>query len=161
MRTIRIIVLAVLTIAMIGCSSTPDSGDSAAGQYVKADGTIVVEVEGFKLTDAEVKELASAAGGKTVVLKGDNSKVEGTVNLKKGEYVVILYAMGPSQDEDACYMTIGAGAEERVYPEDVEAVLPTMEVYHTQKEDGPCSILITFAEENVHLDRVEFKLTPP
>ncbi len=153
MRITRMIVFTVLVITMTGCSSTPQE----SGDYISKDGDIVLEVEKFELTNAKVQELAEASGGKTVVLKDDSSKAERTINLKAGNYNFTLYVQGASSEEDASYISVGGDSEERVYPDDVESILETQDVYYTQKEDGPCSIVITFAEENVQLDRVEIE----
>jgi len=69
--------------------------------------------------------------------------------------------MGQSPDEDAFYVTIGDNQQQRMWPEEPGEILPTGQlVYFTQKADGPCDILLSFAESNVKLDCVEFKEVP-
>lgn len=120
-----------------------------------------VEVEEFNLTDAKVQEDKDAGGGKVVVLQDMTGKAAATIKLSKGSYEITVYALGPSSDEDAFYVTIGESAQERRWPQKPGELLPTLDVVNfTQKADGPCNILLTFAESNVQLDRVQFKHVP-
>jgi hypothetical protein len=120
-----------------------------------------LEVEDFKLTNAEVQKLEGAGGGKVVVFKDDYSRAEKTIQLGKGKYEVTVYALGPSFDEDAFYLTVGNLAEERRWPENPGELLPTQDTISlTQEADGPCNITLRFGEKNVQLDRVQFKPVP-
>ena len=154
-----------IVLMLAGCATVNPCGECATGAACAkcakeaAGGTtlIVVEVEEFTLTGADVQKLAGAGGGKVAVLLGESSKAEKTIKLSTGTYIVTVYAQGTSSEEDAFYLTVGNEMEERLYPDDVGEILPVPEVTHVQKADGPCKIAITFAEENVLLDRVEFE----
>jgi len=150
--------MAVLAIALLfsGCASMSKPRIQKAGKDV-----FFLEVEEFKLTNAKVQQLKGASGGKVVVLQDENGKAEATIPLKKGNYEITVYALGPSSDEDAFYLTVGDNAQERRWPKNPGEILPTLDVVNfTQKADGPCNILIRFAEPNVQLDRVQFKNVP-
>ncbi|MBN2182786.1 MAG: hypothetical protein JW715_12820 [Sedimentisphaerales bacterium] len=121
------------------------------------DNTFFIEVEEFDLTNAKVLDTEDASGGKSVVIQDASGKAETTIQLSKGTYEISVYALGPSYDEDAFFMTIG-GMEQRMWLESPEEILPTLEYFaYTQEADGPCSIKLTYAEPNVELDRVLFK----
>ena len=150
--------MAVLAIALLfsGCASKEKPRIQKVGKDV-----FFVEVEEFDLTNAEVQELEGASSGKVVVLQDYDSKAETTIQLSKGKYKVIVYLLGPSEDEDAFYLKAGSSAEERLYPEEQGGIQPTVNsVDLTQEADGSCNILLTFGEPNVQLDRVEFKRVP-
>jgi len=150
--------MTILAIALMfsGCASMNKPRVQKVGKDV-----FFVEVEEFKLTNAKALELEGASGGKVVVLQDESSKAEATIPLKKGNYEITAYALGPSYDEDAFYVTVGDSAEERRWTENIGEILPTLDVLKfTQKADGPCNILLRFAEPNVQLDRVEFKHAP-
>jgi hypothetical protein len=147
--------MAVLAIALLfsGCAGMGKPRIHKSGKDV-----FFVEAEDFDLTNAKVQELEGASGGKVVVLQDENGKAEATIPLKKGSYEIIVYALGPSGDEDAFYVTVGDNAQKRRWPERPGEILPALDVVNfTQKDDGPCKILISFAEQNVQLDRVQFK----
>ena len=147
--------MAVLVIALLfsGCAGMQKPIVHKAGKDV-----FFVEVEEFDLTNAKVQELDGASGGKVVVLQDENGKAEATIPLRKGSYEITVYALGPSHEEDAFYMTVGDNAQKRRWPEKPGEILPTLDVVNfTQRADGPCDILIRFAEPNVQLDRVQFK----
>ena len=120
-------------------------------------GVTVLEMEEATLTKAAVKDLAGASGGKAVLLTDESSEVTVTANLKKGAYEVTFYGVAPSYDEDAFYVRIGDGEEMRLVISDIAKLLPSKPVKFSVDKDGPCKILISFAEENVQLDRVEIK----
>lgn len=148
--------LVVLTIALVfsGCSSMTLPKIQKVGKD-----TFFVEVEAFTLKNAEVQDLEEASGGKIVVLQDEYATAEATIQLKKGDYEITVYALGPSFDEDGFYLTVGDGAEERLWPENPGELLPTLDVVNfTQQATGPCDILLSFGEPNVQLDRVQFKL---
>ena len=150
--------MAVLAIALLfsGCASKEKPRIQKVGKDA-----FFVEVEEFDLTNAEVQELEGASGGKVVVLQDESGKAEATIQLSKGNYEITVYALGPSSDEDAFYLTVGDNAEERRWPENPGEILPTLDVVNfTQEADGPCDILLRFAEPNVQLDRVQFKHVP-
>ncbi len=146
----------VITLVFSGCASMSKPRVQKVGKDV-----FFVEVEEFKLTNAQVQELEGASGGKVVVLQDESSKAEATIQLKKGNYEITVYALGPSYDEDAFYVTVGNNAQERMWLKNTREILPTLDVLKfTQETDGPCNILILLAEPNVQLDRVEFKHVP-
>ncbi len=157
--------MAVLTIALmfIGCGEQGKPVSPAKPKETKILGkdAFSLEVEGFKLTSAEVQKLEGASGGKVVMLKDEYGRAEKTIQLGKGNYEVTVYALGASFDEDAFYLTVGNLAEERMWPENPGEILPTNDVIHlTQEADGPCNIVLRFGEQNVQLDRVQFKPVP-
>ena len=150
--------MAVLAIALVfaGCAGMEEPRIHKVGEDV-----FFVEVEEFDLTNAQVQELESASGGKVVVLQDESGKAEATIQLSKGNYEITVYALGPTYDEDAFYVTVGENAEERRWPENPGEILPTLDVVtFAQEADGPCDILLSFAEPNVQLDRVQFKHVP-
>ncbi len=120
--------------------------------------TFFVEAEEFDLTGAKVLELEGASGEKSVVLQDEKAKAEVTIRLSKGGYEIIVYGLGPSYDEDAFFMKVGGNAEQRMWMESPGDIVSTLEyVAYTHQADGPCDIIITYAEPNVELDRVQFK----
>jgi len=150
--------MAVLAIALLfsGCAVMEKPRIQKVGKDV-----FFVEVEEFDLTNAQVQELEGASGGKVVVLQDENGKAEATIKLSKGNYEITAYALGPSSDEDAFYLTVGDNAQERRWPENPGEILPTLDVVtFAQEADGPCDILLRFAEPNVQLDRVQFRHVP-
>ena len=150
--------LVVLAIALVfsGCSTMTKPRIQKVGK-----GTFFVEVEEFTLNNAEIEDLEEASGGKVVVLQDENATAEATIQLKRGNYEITVYALGPSFDEDGFYLTVGDAAEERLWPENPGELLPTLDVVnYTQEATGPCDILLSFGEPNVQLDRVQFKSVP-
>lgn len=150
--------MAVLVIALLfsGCAGM----EKPRIQKVAKD-MFFVEVEEFDLTNAQVQELEGASGGKVVALQDEDSKAEATIPLSKGNYEITVYALGPSHEEDAFYVTIGDNTQKRRWPENPGEILPTRDVVNfTQQAKGPCDILIHFAEPNVQLDRVQFRHVP-
>ena len=147
----------VLAVALIGSGC---DGLMKPRIHRVAEDVFFVEVEEFTLTNAKVQELDNASGGKVVVLQDDTSRAEVTIELSKGNYQVTVYALGASGEEDAFYLTTGEQWEERLYPASTGEILPAQDVSLTQQADGPCKIVIRFAEPNVQLDRVEFKRVP-
>lgn len=120
-----------------------------------------VEVEEFDLTNADVQQLEGASGGKVVVLQDEHSQAKATIELSEGNYEITVYALGPSSLEDAFYVTVGDSVEQRRWPEYPGDIVPSLDVVHfAQEADGPCDILLRFAEPNVQLDRVQFKHVP-
>jgi len=148
---------AVLVVALMGFGC---GGPAKPKIHGVAEEVFSVEVEAFTLTNAKVQELDNASGGKVVVLQDDTSRAEVTIQLSKGNYQVTVYSQRASSDEDAFYMTVGEQWEERLYPDSTGEILPSQDVSLTQQADGPCKIVIRFAEANVQLDRVEFKRIP-
>ncbi len=150
--------MAVLAIALMFSSC---AGMEKPEMHKVGENAFFVEVEEFDLTSAEVQELEGASGGKVVVLQDESGKAEATIKLSKGNYEVTVYALGPSFDEDAFFVTVGNSEQQRRFPESPGEILPTGEVVaFTQEADGPCSIVLQFAESNVQLDRIEFKHIP-
>ncbi len=122
------------------------------------EGSVVIEAEKFALTNAQIQKLDGAGEGKVIVLLDETSKAEATVQMKKGNYVVTVYVLGPSEDEDAFYIAVGKQAPARSYPTEPGVLQPIRnDVYYTHPETGPCKIELTFGEPNVQLDRVEIK----
>ena len=155
-----------------GCGSTgPEQSATPAPApaptsvtTVKAPaGEIVLEAETCTLKDCAAKELRGAGGGKAVLMDKDSSQAQGTVDLKKGKYKVVVYMQGASADEDAVYITLGQGSRTRAFAEEHDAIVPAT-LYESEDQffmalidkDGPCSVLLTTAEKNVYVDRVVF-----
>ena len=150
---IKLMVVSAVFLLLAGCAGMQKS----IIHTVDKD-TFFVEVEDFDLTGAKVLDLEGASGGKSVVLQDDTSKAETTIPLSKGGYEIIVYGLAPSYDEDAFFMKVGGNPEQRMWMESPGEIVPTLEyVAYTQEADGPCDIVITYAEPNVELDRVEFK----
>jgi len=125
-------------------------------------GPVVLEAEKCTLKDCAAKDL-SGASGKAVLFDKDTSEAQGTVELKKGKYKVVVYVQGASADEDAVFITIGDGKKMRVYANPRGSVVPATlmgsedEFFTaTIDKDGPCKVLLTMAEKNVYVDRVVF-----
>jgi hypothetical protein len=149
----KLMVVSVISLLLAGC----DGMEKSIIHTVDKD-TFFVEVEDFDLTGAKVLDLEGASGGKSVVLQDDTSKAEATIRLSKGGYEIIVYGLAPSYDEDAFFMKVGGNAEQRMWMESPGDIVSTLEyVAYTQEADGPCDIVITYAEPNVELDRVQFK----
>ncbi len=147
--------MAVLAISLLfsGCAGMEKPRIHKVGEDA-----FFVEVEEFNLTNAQLQELEGASGGKVVVLQDESGKAEVTIQLSKGNYEITVYALGPSYDEDAFFLTVGNNAEQRMWMESPGDILPTLEVFNfTQEADGPCDILLRFAEPNVQLDRLQFE----
>jgi hypothetical protein len=149
----KLIVVSVISLLLAGCAGM----EKPVMHNVDKD-TFFVEVEDFNLTGAKVLDLEGASGGKSVVLQDDTGKAEATIRLSKGGYEIIVYGLAPSYEEDAFFMKVGGNAEQRMWMESPGEIVPTLEyVAYTQEADGPCDIVITYAEPNVELDRVQFK----
>lgn len=149
----KLMVVSVIALLFAGCA-----GMEKSIIHTVDKNTFYVEVEDFNLTSAKVLDLEGAGGGKVVVLQDDNSKAETTIPLSKGSYEITVYGLAPSYDEDAFFMKVGDNAEQRMWLESPGDIVPTLEyVAYAQQADGSCNILITYAEPNVELDRVQFK----
>jgi len=145
-------VVLVIALTAFGCSQTDEPQIQLIGKK-----SFSLEVEDFKLTNAKVQDLEEASGGKVVVLQDEYGKAEKTIQLSKGNYQITVFALGTSFDEDAFYLSVGDTYEGRLYPESPGEILPTLDfIHYTQKADGPCKILFTYAEPNVLLDHIEF-----
>ena len=128
-----------------------------------AAGGVVLEAEKCTLKDCQAKDLSGASGGKAVLMDKDTSEAQGTVELKKGTYRVVVYVRGASADEDAVYVTVGDGPKTRFYAGDHGSVVPAT-LYESEDQfftatvdkDGPCKVLFTTAEKNVYVDRIVF-----
>lgn len=116
----------------------------------------VLEVEEFKLDEAEVKDLAGAGGGKAVLFAEETAGAETVVPLKKGTYQVTLYAQGSDEDHDAVYLSV-AGIENRVYTPEWGKVVACEPVVVVVPKDGPCKVVLLAAETGVYLDKVVLK----
>jgi hypothetical protein len=122
---------------------------------VRAD-KIVLEVEAFQLTLAQIKTVEGASGGKAVLFDHASGRAKTTVNLQKGEYEITAFAVAPDTDHDAFYLT-GPGLDERIYPEDVEKLSATKPVTMTVQKDGPVALELAPAETDIVVDRLEIK----
>ena len=180
MRAATWIVTACLLCGMVGCAdeSAPVPGKPAAAPAVKpaatpatkaaavpatkavaptpapvpaAAGPVVLEAEKCTLKDCQAKDLSGAVG-KAVLFDKDSSEAQGTVELKKGKYKVVVYVQGGSADEDAVFITIGDGRKTRVFARDHGSVVPATlmgsddEFFTaTIDKDGPCKVVLTMA----------------
>jgi hypothetical protein len=149
----KLMVVSAIALLVAGCA-----GMEKSIIHTVDNDTFFVEAEDFELTGAKVLDLEGASGEKSVVLQDNMSMAEATIQLDKGGYEIIVYGMAPSYDEDAFFMKVGDNAEQRMWMESPGDIVSTLEyVAYTQEADGPCDIVITYAEPNVELDRVEFK----
>jgi hypothetical protein len=122
------------------------------------EATFFVEAEEFDLTNAKVQKLEGASGGKVIVLEDESGKAEATIKLSKGNYLITVYGLGPSYDEDAFYLKVGNNTTQRMWMESPGDIVPTLETAtFSQEANGPCDIMLRFAESNVQLDRVQFE----
>jgi len=142
-------------------SATPAPATKAAAPAPA--GEIALRSDKLTLKDCDLKALVGATGGKAVLMDKDSSQAQGTVELKKGKYKVVVYAQGGSADEDAVFITIGDGRKTRVYAKDHGSVVPANLVGSedqfftvTIDKDGPVTVLLTMAEKNVYVDRIVF-----
>ena len=142
--------LTVLAVALVlaGCAGLPPDA---------VDDSVTVQVEELTLTGAKVIKVPEAGGGKVVVLEGSSSKAEGNVTLKKGAYYVTVFALAVSDDEDAFYIQLAGGYNDRLYSDEKGAIVPVDVGRHTQAADGACKIVFGFGEENVQLDQILFE----
>jgi len=123
----------------------------------------VMEAEHMVLKDCSVKELASASGGKAVLMDKDTSEARCTIYLAEGTYGVSVYMQGESTDEDAVFVTMAGGDKYRVFADPWgEVVAGTVlelegtSIPVTMKASGPCEVVLTTAEKNVYVDRIVF-----
>jgi len=115
-----------------------------------------LEVEAFKLDEAEVKDLAGASGGKAVLFGSETSGAETAVPLKKGTYQVTLYMQGGDSDHDAVYLSV-AGVEYRLFPDEAGKVMAVESFTVQVTKDGPVKVILLAAETDVYLDKVVLK----
>ena len=160
----RLVAVCGLLVLAAGCAGMCGGGKAVATTEspktmatVAPAGTIVVELEKFTLAKWEVKNLEGASGGKAVLLVDEAGQAETTVELKAGTYDLVVYGLAPSYEGDAFYVRVGPQAEERRVIKDIKQLLPCEPLRFTMAKDGPCKVLITFAEENLLLDRVEIR----
>jgi hypothetical protein len=152
MKTMWIVIPAI-ALLLSGCAGMGKPRIHNAGEA-----TFFVEVEEFDLTNAQVHKLEGASGSKVVVLQDESGKAEATIKLSKGNYVITVYGLGLSPEEDAFFLKVGNKAAERMWMESPGDLVPTLETAtFSQEADGPCNISLSFAESNVQLDRVQFK----
>ena len=149
----KLMVVSMVSLLLAGCAGM----EKSIIHTVDKD-TFFVEIEDFDLTGAKVLDLEGASSEKSVVLQDEKARAEATIQLNKGSYEIIVYGMAPSYDEDALFMKVGSNAEQRMWMESPDDIVPTLEyIAYTQEANGPCAIVITYAEPNVELDRVQFK----
>jgi len=131
-----------------------DRRRSAAAKNVPAD--IILEIESFELTDAEVKSKSGASGGKVVLFGSPKSRARGSVTLEKGNYILSLYVEARGPDADATYLKItGDDRVYRLWPENWGKISPSYEqVRMTVKSRGKRAITLWAAETGVVLDRI-------
>jgi len=121
-----------------------------------AAGEITLEVEKFKLDEAEVKDLAGASGGKAVLFDSEMSAAETSVSLTGGTYEITLHMQGGDDEHDAVYISV-AGIEIRTYPEERDKVMAVEPFTVQVTRDGPVKVVIMAAETGVYLDKVVLK----
>lgn len=160
MRTALLVLLSAVVAA--GCATVEEKVKTAAEEAAKvlplkpAPGATVLEVESFALTKATVKPLKGASGGKTVVLAQDG-RAEASVTLPAGAYELAVVALAPSLAEDAFYVSVANQPETRLFPGETEKLAASRPVQFSLSAAGPCKVVLSFAEENVQLDRVEIR----
>ena len=127
----------------------------------------VLEAERMKLKDCSAKGLPGASAGKAVLMEKDTSEATGVIDLAKGDYDVVVYMQGAATDEDAVYVTVAGGEKRRIYGEPHGEIVAAVDMATedrsfpvTIKMDGPCEVLLTTAETNVYVDRIEFTRKP-
>ena len=149
----KLMVVSVISLLFAGCA-----GMEKPIMHTVDKDTFFIEVEDLALVGAKVLDLEGASGEKSVVLQDDTSLATVTFLLSKGSYEITVYGLAPSYDEDAFFMKVGDNPEQRMWMESPGEIVSTLEyVAYTQEADGPCKIMITYAEPNVELDRVQFK----
>jgi hypothetical protein len=115
----------------------------------------VIEVESMKLTDAEVRPLPGAGGGRVVVFEKETGMAEGSVKLTQGRYELILYVLAPDGDHDATSVEVEKGIDRRIWSSHHGKLAPCDDpVPFTVKQDGEVPIKLWVAETGVLLDRV-------
>lgn len=160
MRMAMLVLLVTSVVA--GCATVDNKVKTATEEAAKVlplkptPGAVVLEVENFTLTKATIKPLNGASGGKTVVLEQDG-RAEASVVLREGSYELIVVAFAPSLAEDAFYVSVGDRPETRLFPGETEKLAPSRPLQFSLPADGPCKVVLTFAEKNVQLDRVEIR----
>ena len=124
-------ILAVVLAAFLLCVSNETQADPAVSITVGTAATAPATAPGraatqavagevtlasadMKLTDAEMKDLAGATGGKAILLNMESSKAAATVTLKKGKYKIIVYEMAPDASQDAIMVRMGVASEVHV-----------------------------------------------
>ena len=121
-----------------------------------AAGETCLEVETFKLTNAEVKPLPGAGGDSAVFFGKEGGTAETTTKLEAGTYELTAYSLAPDAESDAFYLSVG-NKEERIYPKEFSRLSPTRTIEVEIKEAGPCKLKVEAAEEGFYLDRLVLK----
>ncbi len=158
-KTLTCLLVAAAALLAIGCAPTAENSAKPAKPTKTTKpivGQIVLEVENFTLKDAKVRALSGAGGGKAVLFHLETASAKTTVNLKKGNYEITVYALAPDAGQDAFYLT-AAGADERIYPQEEAKLSPTRAVKITVSKDGPVKIEISAAEKGMSIDRLVIK----
>ena len=122
---------------------------------------LTLEVEDFTLTEATVRNLPEAGGGKAVALLGENSSASRTIQIAAGSYELYVFIRGTDSEQDAIFVTI-AGTEYRFYNDDHGVLGPATSndgdpVVVSIPADGKYSVTLTFAEPGVLIDRLVLK----
>ena len=174
----------VLAIALGGCTSQPpDKGNAKIERELtqQADEaektktvttrveqttnweTTMLEAEALTLTDAAVKELADASGGRAVFFGKQTSTAKGRIHLKRGGYQILVYMQSPDGKHDAFYLTV---KDRRIrffqaMDEDGNWVRNTIRPTESNglviDRDGPVPITLETAETGFYIDRIEFE----
>jgi hypothetical protein len=167
MRTWSVCLTIGLVAALIvGCRSTPAPAPAAPDTTAvtpapttpaaPTPAVVTLECRTFTLTDAALKDLAGACGGKAVLFDKETAKAATSVNLLKGTYEVTVYLQAPDSDSDAIYVSVNKN-EERLYPDEYGSIQPTRTYTVEVQADGPCAVEIVPAETGMLLDRVVLK----
>ncbi|MGQ9662473.1 MAG: hypothetical protein ACUVWX_09085, partial [Kiritimatiellia bacterium] len=117
---------------------------------------VVLEAETFELKNAKIVEIKGASGGKAILFEMDTGVATLTVPMKKGTYEVTAYGQGVDEEQDAFYVAVGS-YEERVFPDEYGKIVATKAFRVVVPQDGPCKVVISAAEPNVHVDRIVIK----
>lgn len=118
------------------------NGTSLSGVEKEDTGGMVLDIAGFALNNAEVRQSSTPDGGKAVILKDKNSTAETTVQLVKGKYYLRVYAIGGADGQGRISITIGGGASQTFRTRTAGAMTLTEKVRFVRETDGPCTILL-------------------
>jgi len=169
MRTMILFLVAACAVGLlVSCEKAegPEGGPAKGAPVVAAKpGETVLEAETLTLSGCKVAALKGASGGKAVLMMAEGDQVTATVALKKGAYKVVLVMQGESDEEDAVYLTVGAGEKRRMWTSGRGALADAVQMGDEQPfielkidKDGPVEVKLEFAEKNVQVDRIVFAL---
>ena len=158
----------VIAAGLISCAETvkPDGVNYSAKRATataSAQGTteITLEAEDFTLTEAKVRNLPEAGGGKAVALSGEGSSASRTISIAAGSYELHVFIRGTDGEQDAVFVTI-AETEYRFYNDDHGVLGPAFSndgdpVVVSIPANGEYTVSLTFAEPGVLIDRLVLK----